>query len=108
MTRRVTLLFLPFFVLVLTIPFLYSQQNEKDEEDRDQAQKRAEYFAHQRGVAPGKLSSGRRLQAVRQPEGMRAAEQQRRVAPASGIVNHGAVVGVAANSLSTTPWKSIG
>ncbi|HEV7551890.1 MAG TPA: hypothetical protein VGP65_09410, partial [Candidatus Angelobacter sp.] len=108
MTRRVTLLLVPLLVLALTTPFLYSQQNEKDEEARDQAQKRAEYFARQRGVAPGKLPSGRRLQAVRQLEGMRAAEQQRRVAPASGIVNQAMVAGAAANPLSTTPWKSIG
>lgn len=106
--RSILRLLLLFF-FVLPLPFLlFSQQNDNDpeRESPDIAQKRAEWFAHQRGVEPGQLPSLRRLQAFRHLEQMRTDEMQRATALATGSVSPEVVAAV--NPLSSTPWKAIG
>jgi len=103
MPRRLTLLFL--LILVFPISFTYAQQTEPEGESPDTAKKRAEWFARERGVEPGKLPSGLRSKALRELEKMRGDEKRRNAAVASGAISPTAA---AANPVSSTSWKTIG
>jgi len=103
MKRTLTLLL--FLIFASPVSLIYGQDSEPENEAPDTAQRRAEWFARQRGVEPGKLPSGLRAQGLRRLEVMRADEKNRKTAAASGALS----LGVAAvNRLSSTPWKSIG
>src|SRR4051812_38564606 len=115
-TRIVSLSCSSLLLLAFLASSSQAQQNELEKEAPDQAQQRAEYFAHQRGYEPGKLPSGLRAQAVRKLEKMRAEEKQRGVnttsstaAPTSPSTSSGgttAALTTAANPLSSTSWRA--
>src|SRR5438105_1678511 len=99
------LAFLLPVILVFSTSFISGQQSEPEGEPSDTAQKRAEWFARERGVEPGRLPSGLRAQALRHLERMRADEKRRGAAAlASGTMS----VEAAVNPASSTPWKPIG
>ena len=94
MNLRVILLFCLFLTTIVS----FAQTTEDPNEGPDIARKRAEWFAHQRGVEPGGLPSLQRSQAIQQLEQMRSAE------PMSLAIT----ANTAAASLTTTPWRAIG
>ena len=84
MQRTLTLLFLLLLILVFPISSTYGQQSEPEGEAPDTAQKRAEWFARERGVEPGRVPSGLRAKALRDLERMRGDEKRRGVQEATG------------------------